>query len=191
MPNITMVRMQDLVEHEDFWNWMHKEPKQPQVNGTNSLGLGWVVMVQREENGPWGRVRVETYDEGLSKLERWLDREIWDVALLNLRREYPPPLLGYQTKKRKKAVRNSRGELLYHTWERIDVPVRWRWPTPHGERWCPHCRRPTKFRVFRRHPAINCDPMMKRIDLVAEPRCSVCGIRWGALTRKARTWTKV
>lgn len=163
-----MIRLQELLEHPVYQTWIEREP---QARREVCQAAPWEVFVQLEQGGRWRAKVFNDYLDGLKLLMKAVDRDVWNGALSARRREHAPPMIK---------VRLKDGNV---------GKIRWKFPRPNNERWCPYCRRPTTFKVYDWHHAINRNESMRDVMVMPELRCSICGIRWGFLTRRARTWS--
>lgn len=103
----------------------------------------WRVFVLKP-NGKWAKKDFPTY----AKAFNWMAKNLGkypDIVIHSKRQRFKPPVVRYKGKK------------TY-------------WPSPRGYRWCPYCRRPTKFKYFKSHHA---QPLM----VPWYKRCHVCGVR--------------
>lgn len=131
-----------LTIHELLKNDLYKAwlKKIPKVNAGHSDP--WTVFVLSD--GRWSKRTFPRYTQAYNFMVRNL-KEYDDIVIHSNRVSFKPPVVKYKGKKQY-------------------------WPSPRGFRWCPYCRRPTRFAYFRKH----------RNHKMVEPyvkRCSVCGIR--------------
>ena len=103
----------------------------------------WRVFIQQPD-GKWAKKEFFNYVEAYN----WMAKNIKnypDIVIHSKRQAFKPPVVRYQGKKQY-------------------------WPSPKGYKWCPYCRRPTRFAYFKKH----------HNQPLAVPwfkRCVVCGIR--------------
>lgn len=143
-----------------FKAWFNRKPSDPPPGNTSP----WVVWVQKEHNGKWSRARFKTYAKA-HKYVRSIYKDVWDLTLGCLRRDYGPPLMKVTDKTTKQAR-----------------AVLWR-GMPEGHSWCGYCRRPVVFAYFSRHHAVP-----KNMPCNGnERRCSICGAREAFVRKWYRT----
>lgn len=158
--------LSDFLEDEHFAAWMKR--KVPKFK-PKPLKPPWVVYVLRRD-GRWGKVEFYSYKKAYEWLMQHLG-EFQDAALNCRKRGYAPPIISRKVKVR---VRLKSGKTRVEERQRRSW---WggRWEMHEsGYRWCPHCRRPTRFNYFRTHHAIP-----KRFPIRStERRCHICGVAW-------------
>jgi hypothetical protein len=165
-----MIPMSELLKDRFYREFLERVPKLPEVAKSKQKAASppWVVYVQREREGKWGRRSFWKYKKALKFMLRHLELGAYDAAL-NCRRVgfYPPSRLvrikgkfiagtdGVKRQATKLIKWELRGDMLEGQ------------PDHH---WCMYCRRPTVFRHYKRHRA------MGPIELdQSTPRCSICG----------------
>jgi hypothetical protein len=162
--------MSELLNDVVYRRYLEQKPKLPPVAMSRTHPTGpWVVYVQREVDGKWGRKYFWKYGKALKFMLKFLEAGAHDAAL-NCRRVgfYPP---SRRVRIKGKYVLGSDGVERQAT-----KVVVWR---PRKEllgdgqpehHWCMYCRRPTVFIHYSRHKALG--------DMAVDqsvPRCCICG----------------
>lgn len=159
--------MSDLIKDKTYKKFLTTQPGLPPAMKDPRLAPSppWVVYVQREPEGPWGKKEFWKYTDAFKFFAAWLKKGAHDLALANKRYGYEPPYRFARI--RGKYVVGSDGIRRQATkavpWRILDLPD--------GEpehHWCKYCRRPTVFKFYSRH---------KRLGVVDQtvPRCCICG----------------
>lgn len=160
--------MSDLLKDRFYREFLETKPTLPplQTDKARMKSPPWVVYVQREANGTWGKREFWKYKKALKFMHAWLDRGAHDAAINNRRMRFEPPTRFVRIKGR--FVRGSDGVNRQAT-----KAVTWK---PRTEllldqpehAWCGYCRRPVVFKFFSRHKVLG----------VVRPyvrRCVICG----------------
>jgi len=110
----------------------------------------WRVYVQEKEGAPWKKADFARWADAYKFVRRHY-KEWYDAALSSRVWEWRPPVIRERVGKRwRRNYYEPMVNVIGHTW-------------------CPHCRRPTVFRQFRRHHNVG-------KVLGYKPRCTICGI---------------
>lgn len=145
------ITLRELLEDPVYRKWFQKPPtvREPQR---------WRVYAQEEEGGPWRAANFDRWEWAYHYVRRHY--KMWyDCALCSRVWEWRPPVVRYR------GERVIKGRLR-KVWKRkYYEPM----VNMMGHTWCPHCRRPTVFRKFRRHHTVG-------KALPYKERCSICGI---------------
>lgn len=139
----------------------------PKINGPFRLYL------QLDNDRRWRAKDFSKYSDAF-KLFKKLHQEgrVHDAAICSKKQGGQPPMRT--VKVRNSYTINSRGEKVQVTrrvvWEpQLDMN------DPDFHRWCPYCRRPTAFKYFAKHHALN-HLVAKGITIDSEiRRCVICG----------------
>lgn len=164
-----MIVMSELVKDSTYRRFLQTKPKLPRVakDPDRASSPPWVVYVQREHNGRWGKKEFWKYSEAFKFFSKALKKGVYDVALNNKRYPTPPPSRMVRIKGR--FVTGSDGVKRPATkivpWAMPAALLADGMPEHH---WCQYCRRPTIFRWYTTH---------KRLGAVdpGTPRCCICG----------------
>lgn len=173
-----MIRMSELVKDPVYRKFLTTQPALPPIakDKTMMATKPWVVYVQREKGGSWGKKEFWRYTKAFAFLNKALKADVYDCTINNRRIGFKPPQKFVRIKG--KYVVGSDGVRRQQT-----KPVPWVFVTPDGQpdhHWCKYCRRPTVFRYFRKHKAL------KGVDIdTTVPRCCICG----ASARIAIDWS--
>jgi hypothetical protein len=155
-----------LVKDPHYARYLKTKPVLPDIAARKGWNPSppWVVYVQRQSDGPWGKKEFWKYKKALAFLERALELGVHDAALNCKRMGFTPPIRFARV--RGKYVVGSDGERRQAT-----KRIWWQPRLMEGDaehQWCMYCRRPTVFKYFSRH---------KRLGSVDSSvmRCSICG----------------
>jgi hypothetical protein len=130
----------------------------------------WYFYARREQEGPWARKAQQTYADCYALVRANLS-QFYDVVITSRSVAFPaPPNIRRRTKQNPAGV-----------WD-----FRRLWPDADSSyRWCPYCRRPTRFLKFRTHHAFPALTMPKaegepaktmRVVVDGVRRCETCGV---------------
>lgn len=125
-----------------FRAWMAKQPRKD----TNPPHDNWRVYVQREKGGRWARKDFHTYKEAYRFVLQNINK-FHDMALSSKLYAFRPPIVRNKTTNKK----------AFH------------YPEAPGSKWCPFCRRMTKFKWFSRHHNV------KSCYCGQFKQCEICG----------------
>lgn len=161
-----VILMSELVEDPTYWEFLQTKPELPEISRDKRMMLTapWVVYVQREAEGKWGKREFWKYSKALKFLERALAVGVHDAALNCRRIGFDPPSRFVRIKG--KFVKGSDGKRRQAT-----KRVYWKPRLPADEadhHWCKYCRRPTVFKYFSTHKRLG------KVDTTV-PRCCICG----------------
>lgn len=166
-----MIPMSELLKDRFYRSFLEKTPELPEVaaSKTKAKTPPWVVYVQRDVDGKWGRRAFWKYKKALKFMLKYVDAGAHDAALNCRRVAFDPPSRRVRIKG--KFVRGSDGVERQAT-----KLVTWRLPAAlaadeQEHHWCKYCRRPTVFKYYRRHKALK---DLEQVDQ-SVPRCSICG----------------
>jgi hypothetical protein len=155
--------MSELLKDKVFKEFMLTKPKVPRVMKRMG-GTPWVVYVQQEVDGPWGKKEFETYGPAFQFFKAWLKRGAHDLAINNRRIGFDPPLRFARI--RGKYITGSDGVRRQAT-----KAIPWKPRLDSGDpdhKWCRYCRRPTIFKYYSKHKRLTMvDPTVRR--------CCICG----------------
>lgn len=158
--------IEDLLEDSHYKEFFCKVPKLPP---SPSVQPPWRLFVQLKGEKRWRVRNFDTYQEAFkffSKLRK--KGKIHDAAINCRRMSFAPPIVMERIpgkyimgsdNKRRPAYR--RAEWKPAVPDDLEVPE-----------WCPWCRRPTVFKYYTKHHALN------RLGLPIDPstpRCGICG----------------
>lgn len=163
-----MIPMSELVKDPDYRRYLQTPPVMPRIarDSEKYKRPPWVVYIQKDANGPWGKKEFWAYKDAFKFMARHLKAGAYDAALNNRRIGFDPPYRFVRIKG--KYVTGSDGERRQATKR---VPWRPRLlPEDREHLWCRYCRRPTTFRYFRKHKAFGSQPVDSTIK-----RCTICG----------------
>jgi hypothetical protein len=163
-----MIPMSELVKDPVYRKFLETQPVTPKISRNPKLQKSppWVVYVQKEPYGKWGKKEFWKYSEAFHFLRRCLKAGVADATINNKRVGFEPPMRYARIKGR--FIIGSDGQKRQAT-----KAVPWQpklLPEDEEHHWCRHCRRPTVFKYFRRHKALHTD----LIDTTV-PRCCICG----------------
>lgn len=165
---MTMIPMSELVKDPTYRKFLETPPKMPAIlrNEKMMSSPPWVVYVQREPNGPWGKKEVWKYSEAFHFLRKAMRAGVYDATINCKRFGFDPPSRMVRVKGR--YVMGSDGVSRQAT-----KSVPWKVTLRDGDsdhHWCRYCRRPTVFGYFSKHKALKLDSIDSTI-----PRCCICG----------------
>lgn len=161
-----MIPMSELVKDPAYKAFLLTKPKMPKhlKDPRSMLTPPWVVYVQREQGGKWGKKEFWKYSDAFKFFKSWLKRGAYDLTINNKRYGFEPPHRFVRI--RGKFVKGSDG-LKRQATKRV-----WWKPKLSGDdlehHWCKYCRRPTVFKYFRKHRVLG------EVDSTV-PRCIICG----------------
>lgn len=163
-----MIPMSELIKDPFYKAFLTTPPKTPSVSRdpNKCKSPPWVVYVQKEANGPWGKKEFWKYSDAFKFFKKALKLHVADCTINNRRFGFDPPSRMVRIKG--KYVKGSDGITRQAT-----KIVTWRpqlLPEDGEHHWCRYCRRPTVFKYFRKHKAL------KGVDIdTTTPRCCICG----------------
>lgn len=163
-----MIPMSELVKDARYWEFLKTKPKMPKHLRSPKIMTSppWVVYVQREPRGKWGKKSFWKYSEAFRFFNAWLERGAHDLTINNKRCGYAPPhrfvrIKGKYVMGRDKVKRQA----TKLVWWRPNSAMMADQPEHH---WCKYCRRPTVFKFFSKHRVLGpCDSTVAR--------CTICG----------------
>jgi hypothetical protein len=158
--------MSELVKDPVYRKFLETQPKTPRITRDKAMMQSppWVVYIQREVDGSWGKKEFWKYSEAFKFMRAWLKRGAHDAAINNKRFGFDPPLRFARI--RGKYIVGSDGVKRQAT-----KAIPWQPKLGPGDpehHWCRFCRRPTVFKYFGKHKRLG------RVDPTT-PRCSICG----------------
>lgn len=163
-----MIQMSELMQDPVYAAYLDSTPDQPAHSKDDQVmpSPPWVVYVQREPDGKWGKKEFWRYKPALKFMKFALSRGVHDAALNNRRLGFDPPYRFARI--RGKYVVGSDGirrQAKKRVWWKPRTELLMDQPEHH---WCRYCRRPTIFKHYSKHRVIGaCDPNV--------PRCNICG----------------
>lgn len=160
-----MITIHDLLKDTTYKQFICQQPSLP-PHMTRAL-KPWRLMVQLKGEQHWRMKRFGTYSEAFKAMKKILPRAA--DATINC------PALGFVAPTRVVRIKGK-----FHTnGQQLTRLVTWKAAMPMGEfeehHWCPYCRRPSVFKRFRRHHALQGNAIG---GLPIDPsllRCSICG----------------
>ena len=163
-----LITMSELLKDSTYRKFLETKPNTPKISRDPNRASSptWVVYVQREQGGGWGKKEFWKYSKALKFMYYWvLERGAYDAALNNKRHPTDPPMRLARIKG--KFVRGSDGVLRqvtkYVKWVCRAIPL-----DGPEHRWCMYCRRPVVFKFYTKHKRLGVvDPGVKR--------CCICG----------------
>jgi hypothetical protein len=157
-----MIRMSELLEDPTYRRFMTSKPKMPKHlrDPQVMMSAPWVVYIQRESGGPWGKKSFWKYKDALEFLSRAVYKHhVWDACLNNKRYGFEPPQKLVKVKGK------------YVNGVQVTKYIRWvpkLGPGEEDHHWCKYCRRPTVFKFYSRHKVLG--------NVTQDiPRCCICG----------------
>jgi hypothetical protein len=158
--------MSELVQDRHYRRYLDTKPELPEAANTKGWNSSppWVVYVQREANGKWGKREFWKYRKALKFLYRALELGVHDAALNCKRIGFEPPIRFARI--RGKYVEGSDGKMRPAT-----KRIWWRPVLMEGDQehlWCMYCRRPVIFKYFSKHKRLG------EVDQTVR-RCTICG----------------
>lgn len=161
-----MIPMSELVKDPSYKRFLQTKPTLPPIARDPKMveSPPWVVYVQKEMNGPWGKREFWKYKDAFKFFAKALKRGVHDAALNCKRVGFDPPMKLVKIKG--KYVVGSDGVKRQAT-----KYIPWRpklLPEDPDHHWCKYCRRPTVFKYYSTH---------KRLRACGSgvPRCCICG----------------
>lgn len=161
-----MIPMSELIKDPDYKRFLTTKPKLPPISRdkTKMSTPPWVVYVQRDIDGAWGKREFWKYSEAFIFFKRAMKLGVHDATINCRRIGFEPPSRFVRIKGKfivdRKGVKRQATTLVY-----------WK-PAAHLEAfdhvWCKYCRRPTVFKFYKKH---------KRLGVVdsTTSRCCICG----------------
>jgi hypothetical protein len=165
-----MILMSELLKDSFYRAFIEKTPEQPELakDKARMKSPPWVVYIQREADGKWGRREFWRYQKALKFMIAWLDKGAHDAALNNRRVSFYPPSRLVRIKG--KFVVGSDGKQRQATKLVVWKPKVELLTDEADHFWCSYCRRPTIFRYYKRHKALG----GMELDQ-STARCCICG----------------
>lgn len=164
-----MIPMSELVKDPVYRKFLETPPRMPPIarDPKRMSTPPWVVYVQRELHGPWGKKEFWKYKDAFKFFSKALKLGVADAAINNRRIPFEPP---------HKVVR-VRGKYQVGTdgiKRQVTKMIAWK-PKLLAEDpdhyWCMYCRRPTEFKYYKKHKALSGEIVIDN-DI---PRCCICG----------------
>lgn len=161
-----MIPMSELLKDPTYKQFLLRPPRLPDIACDKQMNVSppWVVYVQREPGGKWGKREFWTYKKAFKFFRKALALKVHDVTINNKRIPSEPP--SQMVRIRGKYVKSSDGKMRQATKQ-----VFWKLRIESGEEehhWCKYCRRPTVFKYYNKHKRLGVvDPWVKR--------CCICG----------------
>jgi hypothetical protein len=164
-----MITMSELLADTTYREYLLTIPKIPKPLRDPSLSdkAPWVIFVQKNQGGPWGKKSFWKYSEAFAFFKKCLELKVYDLAFNCRKTDFGPPTKVVRIKGRYHT--NSNGKRVQVTRE-----VKWHWALPESEMdhfWCRYCRRPTEFKYYSRHKNFPADFLIDRNVM----RCCICG----------------
>lgn len=164
-----MISMQELIKDKVFREYMRRVPR---------LGVHksdpWVVYIQKEAEGPWARKTMPEYSEAFRLFSRYLKAGVHDAAIQCRPSAFRPPhRVVNVTRGGKPVMVKINGQEIQKT-----ASVPWRPKLGIGDphhTWCGYCRRPTVFKWFTKHHALD-KSMVAGVFDTTVLRCTICGV---------------
>jgi hypothetical protein len=153
---VRQVTLRELLEDPIYRKWFMKPPEKKTPSR-------WRVYAQKTEGGPWSKADFITWGQAYHFVRRH-HKQWYDAALCSRVWEWRPPVIRVRTERQVKG--RWRKVWVRNYYEPMVNMI--------GHVWCPHCRRPTVFRQFKRHHNVG-------KALVYKPRCTICGIALSAV----------
>lgn len=175
-----VIPMSELIKDPTYKAFLQTKPKTPKISRDPKWVKTppWVVYVQREMGGKWGKKEFWKYSDAFKFFRTWMKAGCYDATIHNKRIPFEPP--SRLARIRGKFVKGSDGKMRQAT-----KFVYWRVPSAlmadqPDHNWCLYCRRPTVFKFYSKHKRLGAvDPTVKR--------CCICGASERvALSRKER-----
>lgn len=169
------LRMVDLLDTKAFKDFFRTKPKMP-PHLANSKP--WRVYVQKVERGGWAKKDFAHYSEAANFAIRLMREGVWDLAVHCRSVSFGPPGHWVNLTKGGKPVwlTGKDNKPILRDGQKVRKQKFVSMHIPPGHQWCPHCRRPTVFRWFRKHHAFPSNDPSVAFD-PSHLRCTICGIR--------------
>lgn len=161
-----VIPMSELVKDPVYKKFLLTKPRTPSITRDERRAKSppWVVYVQRDSGGSWGKREFWTYAPAFRFFKAWLEKGAHDLALNNKRFPFDPPTRFARI--RGKYVVGSDGVRRQAT-----KKIPWQPKLAPGDPdhyWCRYCRRPTVFKYYKKHRRLGfVDPEVRR--------CCICG----------------
>jgi hypothetical protein len=160
--------MSELLQDSVYRRYLEAKPDMPKhlADPRWVKTAPWVVYIQKEVNGPWGKRSFWKYRKAYKFMMAWMKKGCHDAAINNVRVGFEPPMRLARVKG--KYVVGSDGVRRQAT-----VRIAWKLPVAMmvdqpEHHWCKYCRRPTIFKFYSKHKRLGAvDPSV--------PRCCICG----------------
>ncbi len=159
--------MSELIRDPVYRAFLVRPPSLPAhaVDKRMNLSPPWVVYVQRETGGKWGKKEFWTYKKAFKFFKLALFKyRVHDATINNKRVGFDPPSKMVRIKG--KYITGSDGKRRQATtrvWWKIKLE-----PGDEEHHWCKYCRRPTVFKHYLSHKVLGqVDPTVRR--------CGICG----------------
>lgn len=162
---LELITIHELLRDPQYREYFLKPPTLPEHYTPENKP--WKLIVMKKDESVWRTKRFGTYSEAFAGLKTMLP-SITNGAINCPPLGFAPPMKNYRVKGKFVGTGNKRKPLIVtKVWKpRIEADME-----PHN--WCPHCRRPTIFRVANiSRPARN-----GYAQVQGEPvmRCIICG----------------
>lgn len=164
MPTIEMISLRELLQDPDYKKYFTKVPVLP-AHYTPDV-KPWKLYVLKAGEDKWRSKRYGTYGDAFAGLKKMLP-SIDNAAINCPGLSFMPPIKNYRIKGRFLDKAEKKPLIKSVVWKpKIDADMA-------GHNWCPHCRRPTVFKMAGL-------PARRMGDFVLPPdevslRCSICG----------------
>jgi hypothetical protein len=164
-----LIPMSELIEGPVYRRFLQTPPKLPPISRDpdRMASPPWVVFVQREPEGPWGKKEFWKYKDAFKFLRKALKLKVHDATIHCKRVGFEPPHSFARVRGKyvvdSKGVKRQATKLVY--WKPSSALLAEQ-PEHH---WCMYCRRPVTLNYYRRHKARE-----GFLDSTV-PRCDICG----------------
>lgn len=163
-----MIPMSELVKDPTYRRFLETMPKTHPLSRDKKTQKSppWVVYVQVEADGKWGKKEFWKYPKAFKFFREWMKRGAHDATINNKRVPTPPPSRIVRIKG--KFITGTDGKQRQAT-----TIVPWKLPSAlqidqPQHHWCMYCRRPVMFKFYSKHPRLG--PVDSSV-----PRCCICG----------------
>lgn len=168
-----MITLIELLEDPVYKAFLLKQPQIPKTAKANPSSPPWRLWVLLHGEFRWRKRDFDTYTEAFNFLKKKLKTgKIKDAAIHCKRVAFPPPIRLAKIKG--KFIKGSDGKLRQAT-KYVEWTVKLPAEEPEAHRWCPYCRRPTVFKYYTRHHALD---SIQGKGIMVDPsvkRCCICG----------------
>jgi len=169
-----LLTLEDLLEDPKYKEFFCKVPK---LLNPSQKTKPWRVFIQLKKDRKWRKKDFYSYTSAFKFLRKLIQAGVVQDATIHcLRQSYSPPTRVVRVKG--KFLIGSDGKRRQVTriikWEpQLDVN------DPNDYTWCPYCRRPTVFKYYAKHHAID----LKGLPIdQSVARCHICGVSTRMLT---------
>lgn len=164
-----MITLDELLQDPDYRRYFARTPR---LKNTNRVYPPWTLYLQHSETGKWHSKGYDKYSDAYHAYKSLHEKgRVKNAAIASMGQGFRAPTKVVKVRGKyhidAKGVKRQVTKLI--TWKpRLPIEEA-------DHQWCPYCRRPTIFRLFNQHHALN-HLVSQGITINPNiPRCSICG----------------